>query len=124
MRASRRHQLDELLGNSGFLKTVDLISKEFCHIWNVSDRDAYRVVLSAIGEPATLACVHAALSPTQNLALAKVIYGALGNRRSIGNAFAQGVAALAARQPNSEHLPRWLTRDGVDADRVVLYPLI
>lgn len=73
MRASTRHQLDELLGNSGFLKTVDLISKEVYHIWNVSDREAYRVVLSAIGEPATLACVHAALSPTQNLALAKVI---------------------------------------------------
>lgn len=73
MRASTRHQLDELLGNSGFLKTVDLISKEVYHVWNVSDRNAYSVVLSAIGEPATLACVHAALSPRQNLALAKVI---------------------------------------------------
>lgn len=48
-------------------------------------------------------------------------YGALGNRRSIGNAFAQGVAALAAKQPHSEQFPRCLTRDGVDADRVVLY---
>ncbi|HEX8110878.1 MAG TPA: hypothetical protein VF516_24265 [Kofleriaceae bacterium] len=73
MRASTRHQLDELLGNSGFLKTVDLITKEVYHVWNVSDRDAYGVVLSAIGEPATLACVHAALSPNQNIALAKVI---------------------------------------------------
>jgi DNA-directed RNA polymerase specialized sigma24 family protein len=73
VRASTRHQLDELLGNSGFLKTVDLITKEVYHVWNVSDRDAYRVVLSAIGEPATLACVHAALSPKQNIALARVI---------------------------------------------------
>lgn len=73
MRALTRHQLDELLGNSGFLKTVDLISKEVYHVWNVSDRDAHGVVLSAIGEPATLACVHAAFSPKQNLALAKVI---------------------------------------------------
>lgn len=73
VRASMRHQLNELLGNSGFLKTVDLISKEVYHVWNVPDRDAYGVVLSAIGEPATLACVHAALSPNQNLALAKVI---------------------------------------------------
>ncbi len=73
MRASTRHQLDELLGNSGFLKTVDLVTKEVYHVWNVSDRDAYGVVLSAIGEPATLACVHAALSPTPNIALARVI---------------------------------------------------
>jgi DNA-directed RNA polymerase specialized sigma24 family protein len=73
VRASTRHQLDELLGNRGFLRTVDLISKEVYHVWNVSDRDAYGVVLSAIGEPATLACVHAALSPRPNLALAKVI---------------------------------------------------
>lgn len=73
MRASTRHQLDELLGNSGFLKTVDLITKEVYHVWNLSVRDAYRVVLSAIGEPATLACVYAALSPKQNLALARVI---------------------------------------------------
>lgn len=73
VRSSTRHQLDELLGNSDFLKTVDLIAKQVYHVWNVSDRDAYRVVLSAIGEPATLACVHAALSPVPNLALAKVI---------------------------------------------------
>jgi DNA-directed RNA polymerase specialized sigma24 family protein len=73
VRGSTRHQLDELLANSDFLKTVDLIAREVYHVWNVSGRDAYRVVLSAIGEPATLACVHAALSPTPNLPLAKVI---------------------------------------------------
>lgn len=55
-------------------------------------------------------------------AFAMRFYGALGNRRSIGNAFAQGVAALAAKQPHSERLPRCVTRDGVDADRIVLYP--
>jgi hypothetical protein len=49
-------------------------------------------------------------------------YGALGNRRSIGNAVAQGVAALAAKQLPDELLPRCMTRDGVVADDVTLSP--
>jgi len=49
-------------------------------------------------------------------------YGALGNRRSVGNAVAQAVAALAAKQLPDEHVPRCLTRDGVDAQQVVLDP--
>ena len=48
-------------------------------------------------------------------------YGALGNRRSIGNAVAQGIATLAAKQLPDEILPRCVTRDGIDAHRVVLY---
>lgn len=47
-------------------------------------------------------------------------YGALGNGRSIGNAVAHGVAALAAKQLPDEALPRCLTRPGVDANEVVL----
>lgn len=49
-------------------------------------------------------------------------YGALGNRRSIGNAVDQGIAALAARQLPDEVLPRCLTRDGIDAHQVFLDP--
>lgn len=49
-------------------------------------------------------------------------YGALGNRRSIGNAVDQGVAALAAKQLPDEVLPRCATRDGVDKYQVVLDP--
>jgi hypothetical protein len=49
-------------------------------------------------------------------------YGALGNRRSIGNATASGIAALAAKQLPDELLPRCVTRDGIDADQVVLGP--
>ena len=49
-------------------------------------------------------------------------YGALGNRRSIGNAVEQGIAALAARQLPDEVLPRCLTRDGIDAHQVLLDP--
>jgi hypothetical protein len=47
-------------------------------------------------------------------------YAALGNGRSIGNAVDHGVAALAAKQLPDEVLPRCLTRDGVDAYKLVL----
>lgn len=47
-------------------------------------------------------------------------YGALGNGRSIGNAVAHGVAALAARQLPDEVLPRCLTRPGIDPHELVL----
>jgi CHAT domain-containing protein len=49
-------------------------------------------------------------------------YGALGNRRSISNAVAQGIAALAAKQLPDEVLPRCTTRVGVNAEQVVLDP--
>ena len=47
-------------------------------------------------------------------------YGAIGNRRSIGNAVAQGIAALAAKQLPDEALPRCLTRPDVNAYELVL----
>jgi hypothetical protein len=47
-------------------------------------------------------------------------YRALGHRRSVGNAVAQAVATLAAKQLPDEHLPVCRTRDGVDADQMVL----
>jgi WD40 repeat protein len=47
-------------------------------------------------------------------------YRALGNRRSVGNAFAQAVAVLAAKQLPDEHLPICRTRDGVRSERVTL----
>jgi hypothetical protein len=53
-------------------------------------------------------------------AFATRFYGALGNHRSIGNAVAHGIATLAAKQLPDEVLPRCLTRDGVDADDVIL----
>lgn len=47
-------------------------------------------------------------------------YRALGNRRSIGNAIAQVVATLAAKQLPDEHRPVCRTRDGVSADQLFL----
>jgi hypothetical protein len=47
-------------------------------------------------------------------------YRALGHRRSVGNAVAQAVVTLAAKQLLDEHLPVGRTRDGVSADQIVL----
>lgn len=49
-------------------------------------------------------------------------YGALGNRRSIGNAVELGIAALAAKQLPDELLPRCVTRGGIDANQLLLDP--
>jgi hypothetical protein len=49
-------------------------------------------------------------------------YAALGNRRSIGNAVAHGIATLAAKQLPDAVLPRCITRDGVDAHQLILHP--
>ena len=53
-------------------------------------------------------------------AFAVGFYRALGNRRSVGNAVEHAVATLAAKQFPDEHLPRCRTRDGVDANQIVL----
>jgi hypothetical protein len=47
-------------------------------------------------------------------------YRALGNGRSVGNAVAQAVATLAAKQLPDEHLPVCWTRDGINADELFL----
>lgn len=47
-------------------------------------------------------------------------YRALGNRRSIGNAVAQAVATLAAKQLPDEHLPVCRTRCGISANQLFL----
>jgi hypothetical protein len=49
-------------------------------------------------------------------------YGALGDRRSVGNAVENGIALLAALQSPDEHLPRCATRIGVDAQQLFLDP--
>ena len=47
-------------------------------------------------------------------------YGALGSGRSVANAVAQGVATLAAKQLPDEILPRCVTRDGIDPNKLIL----
>lgn len=55
-------------------------------------------------------------------AFAVRFYGALGNRRSVGNAVDSGIAVLAGKQLADEQRPRCLSRDGVDAAQLVLSP--
>lgn len=74
---------------------------------------------------ATVDCVvgmAGAIGDDAARAFAIRFYGALGNRRSIGNAVEHGIAALAARQLPDEVLPRCLARSGVDAHQVLLDP--
>lgn len=73
VRPSTRHPLDDLLGDSVFQSTVAVIAREVYQVWKISDDVAHCIVLSAIGEPDTLACVQAAFRPKQNLGLAKMI---------------------------------------------------
>lgn len=51
---------------------------------------------------------------------AVAFYRALGNRRSVGNAVAQAIATLAAKQLPDKDLPVCRTRDGVSADQIFL----
>lgn len=60
-----------------------------------------------------------AISDEAALVFAAALYRALGNRRSVGNACAQAVDALAARQLLGQE-PRCRPRAAVDADRLFL----
>jgi len=54
------YQLERLLRDPDFLKTIDLVTKEVMHAWNVSNQVARGFVLSTTSEPEALACVYAA----------------------------------------------------------------
>jgi hypothetical protein len=59
-RPACKEQLEELLGDSSFLKIIELITKEVMRFWNLSHATASGFTLSAIGDPETLAGVHGA----------------------------------------------------------------
>jgi hypothetical protein len=66
--------------------------------------------------------MHGAIADVAARVFTTRFYGALAGRRSVGNAFAQAVSALAAYQLPDEHLPHCFTRPGIDADRLRLSP--
>ena len=70
-------QLEELLEDPDFLKIVCLVTREVARCWNVAESSAHGFVISAIGEPTTLACVYnawlSARDAGENPRLAKVI---------------------------------------------------
>src|SRR5262245_8959065 len=55
---NRSHQLRELLEDLDFGRLIDLITKEVMQVWNIPCEAARGFVLSAIGEPVTLAGIH------------------------------------------------------------------
>jgi hypothetical protein len=61
-----------------------------------------------------------AISDDAARAFAVCFYGALGHRRSVGNAVENARTILATGEASCEQLPRCRTHDGVDADEVLL----
>lgn len=55
-----KQQLEELLGDPGYSRTISLLTKEVMSKWNLSHSVAHGSVLSAIGEPAALATIYEA----------------------------------------------------------------
>jgi hypothetical protein len=122
--------------NSGLLlqdeqgRPQPVSGRAFAMMIDAAARDARAVVLNACSTTALAELLRAkvecvvgmdgAIGDDAARAFAIRFYGALGNRRSIGNALDQGVAALAAKQLPDEVMPRCLTRDGVDPYEVVL----
>lgn len=53
-------QLEDLLGDPGYSRTIALLTREVMAKWNYSRDAAHSAVLSAIGEPAALAVIHQA----------------------------------------------------------------
>src|SRR5215475_12370481 len=104
-----KRQLDELFADPGFAKTVDLVAREVMRLWGVPHAAAHGFVVSAIGEPETLACIHnawsVATSTGENFGLVKVII----RRRVID------LLRKDARQTNHCSLPT--TIDAIDTDR-------
>jgi DNA-directed RNA polymerase specialized sigma24 family protein len=103
-----RH-LDELFTDSRFGKIVDLIAREVMRLWAVPHAAAHGFVVSAVGDPDTLACIHnawsVAASTGESFGLVKVIL----RRRVID------LLRKDARQANHCSLPT--TVDAIDTER-------
>jgi hypothetical protein len=110
-RKSTQQQLDALLADPSFLRIIDLVANEVVRLWRVPLKAARGFVLSAIGEPETLAGIYNAWSvATQSgggLGLAKVIV----RRRVID------LLRKDARQANHGSLPA--TAEAGEVDRAL-----
>jgi DNA-directed RNA polymerase specialized sigma24 family protein len=106
---SCNRQLDELFADPGFASIVDLVAGEVMRLWAVPHAAAHGFVVSAIGEPDTLACIHnawsVAASTGENFGLVKVIL----RRRVID------LLRKDARHANHCSLPT--TVDAIDTER-------
>lgn len=80
----------------------------------VTARSLCRVVDCVVG-------MNGAIGDSAAHSFAVSFYRAIGYRRSVGNAMEQAVATLAAKGFPDDCLPVCLTRDGVCADKVLLW---
>jgi len=118
----------QLRGNQRTLQHVP--ARALAHMIGSAAPSARVVVLNACFSDAVadalssvVDCVvgtRSAIDDDAARAFAVDFYRALGYRRSVGNAVAQAVATLAAKQLPHEHLPICRTRDGMNADQVIL----
>jgi DNA-directed RNA polymerase specialized sigma24 family protein len=106
--ATCTQQLEELQGDPEFQKILELVTKEVMRSWSVSSRVGRGFVLSAIGEPETLACIHnawfLAKKKGESLGLAKVIV-----RRRV-------IDLLRKDRRQADHCPM-PTAEALEADR-------
>jgi hypothetical protein len=111
--ASCERQLEDLLEDPSFLKTIELVTKEVMGRWSLSHKAAHGFVISAIGEPETLACIHRAWflarSTGANLGLPKVII-----RRRV-------IDLLRRDTRKTSHCSLPATIDAIDTDRTLAF---
>ena len=55
-----KQQLEQLLQDEGYSRVISLLTKEVMSSWNLPATQAHGIVLSAIGDPVALACIHEA----------------------------------------------------------------
>lgn len=93
-------------------RTPRVVVLNVCH--SAAHAEALRTSVDCV------VCIDGAIQDFAARMLAIRLYGAIGNGGSVGNAVKTGVAALAAHDLPDELMPRCVTRDGVDAFRLVL----
>jgi DNA-directed RNA polymerase specialized sigma24 family protein len=76
-------QLAELLADPGFAKVLLLLVAEVRRHWRMGPQGAHRIVLSAIGEPAALASIHAAAMRARDAGQKPTLAGVISRRRVI-----------------------------------------
>lgn len=81
---------------------------------------SHRVARSLRGVVDCVVGMRGAIGDEAAHSFATSFYRALGYRRSVGNAVAQAVATLAAKQLPDQRLPVCVTREGISADKLIL----
>ena len=101
-------QLRSLLGDPGFQRAIDLVTREVINKWHYTHATARRCVLSAIGEPTALDCIYNAWTAWKvRKPDEKVAHPAVIIRRRVLD-----LLVGDARRPGHSSLPT--TADGIE----------